>query len=369
MTMKRSVMYTSSTVRKASSLSKGFYNCSKNILAILTVLLFATSAFALQSPWEKPLPYKKASIMYKMTGSMPGGGGSNGKMEIYFKEYGDYSVETTDMTSSVMGMTNREHDLTITTPNWEYTVDYANNTATKITNPDKYLIQEFKKLSKANQQKIINIINKRGWGIIESSRATYKKNAKKVLGIMCDKISVTNPEPEMSDEVTTTYNIKGTFLPLIVEFRKGSMVAVDMVATSFKKSAPASKFKIPNIQFEHDIEEDRDNLIDAKETIRRLLGMGKIPKTKVYKKPVQQATQIVLWDQQQFQMSLILLMELIDMPQVTQPQQQTITLMMQKIQMNEMRINDQVKLERLFKSIKLSPDQAQQLQDIRDMGF
>lgn len=343
----------------------------KKCLIVLICILFTTAAFALQSPWVKPLPYKTASVVYKLTGSMPGGGSTSGKMEIYFKDYGNTAVEVTKTTATVMGMTNQENELVITTPDWEYTVDYANNSATKITNPDKYLTQIFNKLSLSDQQKIINIINKRGWGIVESTRATYKRNVKKVLGIMCDKISVTNPEPEMSDEITTTYNIKGTMLPLIVEFRKGSMASVNMTATSFKKSAPNSKFTIPNIDFDYDREEDANNLQDARETINRLLGMGgKPPKKAIQQQPKPQKKPEVHFyrlSSAQLQMLMLLLMEAVDMPQVSESQQQYMTLMMQKIHTNEISGQEQYQTLKLLDHLPLDTAQRQQLQDIKNM--
>ncbi len=59
----------------------------KKFLSLLIVLLFATSAFALDNPWDTKLPFKNAIIDYKVSGTL------NGEKTIYVKDYGRTTAE------------------------------------------------------------------------------------------------------------------------------------------------------------------------------------------------------------------------------------------------------------------------------------
>ena len=75
-------------------------------------MLTATTAVALESPWEKKLPFKSAVIEYTITGTQ------KGTKTIYVKDYGQTVAEYRNISMTVIGMTQKENTMDITTPDW-----------------------------------------------------------------------------------------------------------------------------------------------------------------------------------------------------------------------------------------------------------
>lgn len=128
----------------------------KKIIFILIILIFATSAFALDNPWDTKLPFKNAIIDFKMSGSM------NGNKTLYIKDYGQTRAEYSTATMKMFGMTQEQKEVIITTSDWVYTADLSENTGTKQSNIKKFLAQEFNNLSKSDQKKVADNAEKQG---------------------------------------------------------------------------------------------------------------------------------------------------------------------------------------------------------------
>ncbi|MBU8848198.1 MAG: hypothetical protein KOO64_01570 [Desulfobacterales bacterium] len=229
----------------------------KKVLSLLIVLLFATSAFALDNPWDKKLPFKSAIIDYKVSGTM------NGEKTIYVKDYGRTTAEYSTTSMKMFGMTQQQKEIIITTPDWVHTIDLAENTGTRQVNPKKFMIQEFNNLSKSKQKKVLKNVETLGVPNMEGTNENLQKNAATILGYECDKVSMTG---------TIAFVVSGTDLPLEI---KGDTMGVkfDQVATSIKeKSAPTSKFELPaNIHFEHNEQADQMMQAQAKTMMEYLL--------------------------------------------------------------------------------------------------
>ena len=229
----------------------------KKLLSLLIVLLFATSAFALDNPWDIKLPFKNAIVDYTVSGSM------KGDKTIYVKDYGSTTAEYSTTSMKMFGMTQQQKEIIITNPDWVYTIDLVENTGTKQTNPKKFMIQEFNNLSKAKQKKVLKNIEILGTPNMEGTNENLQKNAAKILGYQCDKASMTG---------TIVFMISGTDFPL--EIKTNSMgVKFDQVATSIKKkSAFSSKFELPaNIHLEHNKQVDQMMQNQAKTMMKYLL--------------------------------------------------------------------------------------------------
>ena len=229
----------------------------KKILSLLITLLFATSAFALDNPWDKKLPFKSAIINYKVSGTM------KGQKDIYIKDYGNTTAEYSNTSMKMFGMTHPQKEIIITTPDWVHTIDLVENTGIKQTNPKKFMIQEFNNLSKSKKKKVLKNIEKLGTPNMGGTNENIQKNAAKILGYQCDKVSMTG---------TIAFMISGTDLSL--EIKTNSMgVKFNQVATNIKKeSVPASKFKLPsNIHFEHNKQADQMMQAQAKTMMEYLL--------------------------------------------------------------------------------------------------
>lgn len=234
----------------------------KKVLLLLIASLFATTVFAGESPWEKKLPFKSATINYEVSGMM------KGEKTLYVKDYGRTSAEYIETSLTMLGMTQPQQEIIITTPDWEYTIDLVENTGIKQANPKKYLIRKFNDLSGSDQKKVSRNIEKLGLSTIEGMNGTLTKNAAKILGYKCDKATILG---------TVAYTISGTDMPLKIE-GNAMGIAVGEVATSISKgSVPSSKFKLPeHISFEHD--RQADQMIEAQATtVIQSLLKGKAP--------------------------------------------------------------------------------------------
>ncbi len=229
----------------------------KKIIFLLIILLSATSAFAVDNPWDTKLPFKSAIIDSKISGTM------NGVKTLYIKDYGRTRAEYSNTSMKMFGMTQQQKEIIITTPDWVYTINLLDNTGTKQANLKKYMVQEFNDLSRKDQIQVSKEAESQGIAAIEGMEGTLQKNATKILGYNCDKVTMTG---------TILYAISGTDLALKIN---GDMMGIKIrqIAISVKKeSGPSGKFKLPlNINFEHDKQADQMMQDQAKTIIQNLL--------------------------------------------------------------------------------------------------
>ena len=229
----------------------------KKIIFLLIILFSATSAFAVDNPWDTKLPFKNAIIDSKISGTM------NGEKTIYIKDYGKIKAEHSNTSMEMFGVRQQQKEIIVTTPDWVYTINQLENTGTKQANLKKFMIQEFNSLSKTEQKKVVKNAESQGIATIEGMEGILEKNAAKIMGYSCDKVTTAG---------TIVYTISKTDLVLKMN---GNMMGVQMnqVATNIRKeSAPSSKFELPsNIIFEHDKQADHMMQDQAKTVIRELL--------------------------------------------------------------------------------------------------
>ncbi len=234
----------------------------KIVICLLALMLTATTAAAIESPWEKKLPFKTATIDYTITGTQ------KGTKTIYVKDYGRTVAEYRNVSTTVFGMTQKENIIDITTPEWEYSIDLEQRTGTKMVNPEKYLIEEFQKLSKSDQKKVIKNSEELGMNTVDGMQGEIKKNDTKILGYMCDKTSMMG---------VTVYTISGTPVPLKLESNMMGM-KINETATGIKKGGvSSSKFNVPSgINIRHDVQADQMSKMHAKNMIQSLVN-GEMP--------------------------------------------------------------------------------------------
>jgi len=230
----------------------------KRIISLFVVLLFATSAFAMENPWDVELPFKNAIIDYKVTGTL------NGEKIIYIKDYGRTTAEYSNTAMKMFGMEQPQKEIIITTPDWVHTIDLIEKTGTKQANPTKFLIEEFNNLSKTEQKKVVKNAETLGISTIAGMDGTIEKNVEKILGYKCDKVTMSG---------TTAYLISGTELPMKI-LSNNMGIKFDQIATNIKKTKPSSsKFKLPSgIQFQHNKQVDQMMQDRAQTIIESLLS-------------------------------------------------------------------------------------------------
>lgn len=232
----------------------------KKSFFLLLFLFFVTSAWAVDNPWDQKLPFKSAMVEFKISGTMAG------DKTIYIKDYGNTRAEYNDTTMKMFGMIQQQKEIIITTEDWEYTIDLMEMTGTKQANLKKYMSQEFNKLSKNEQKKVVENAEKMGIATVDGMEGRVEKKASKILGYTCDKVTMAG---------VVSYTITGTDLPLKIT---GDMmgIKINQVAIKVTKgNVQASKFKLPvNIDFQHDVQADQMMQEQAKTVMQTLLEGG-----------------------------------------------------------------------------------------------
>jgi len=229
----------------------------KKIIFLLIIVFSATSAFAVDNPWDTKLSFKNVIIDSKISGTM------NGEKTIYIKDYGKIRAEYSNTSMKMMGMSQQIKEVIITTPDWVYTINQLENTGTKQANLEKFMTQEFNSLSKTEQKKVVKNVESLGIATVEGMEGTLEKNAAKIMGYSCDKVTMAG---------TVVYTISKT--DLVLKMNTNMMgVKMSEAATNIREeNAPSSKFELPsNIIFEHDKQADQMMQEQAKTIIQELL--------------------------------------------------------------------------------------------------
>ncbi len=223
---------------------------------VMLMLLPASVVAGNKSPWETKLPFKAASIHYTISGM------ENGTEVTYIRDYGREVANYHTAKTSMMGMVMMNETVDITTPDWVYSFDLTNHTGTQQVNPEKYMIEEYHRLSKAEQKQVRENGEKMGVSVAEGFGGNVEQNAEKILGYSCDRAEMMG---------TVAYSIHGTDIPLRVESNMMGM-SMKIEATSVDEGKVADKFfQLPEgIEPRLDPQSDAIARSMAKETIDML---------------------------------------------------------------------------------------------------
>jgi len=228
---------------------------------VLSILVPLSVSAGDKNPWEVKLPFKSASIHYAISGV------ENGSEVVYIRDHGR-EVATYHTTKTVMmGMTMVNETVDIENPEWLYQFDLTEKTGTKSVNPEKYMIEEFKKLSKADKKRVAENGDKMGVAMAEGFGGAIEQNAMKILGYSCDKAEMMG---------TVAYSMHGSGIPLLVESNMMGMV-MKIEATSVDEGRVDGKF----FEFPSGIEPRLDPQSDAvaREMAKQTIAMLKDPES------------------------------------------------------------------------------------------
>jgi len=229
----------------------------KIVLYFILLLVFPVSVMAGdKSPWELKLPFEHATINYTISGV------ENGTEVTYIRDSGKEVASYHTTKTSIMGMTIVNETVDITTPDWKYSFDITNGSGTKSVNPEKYMIAEYNKLSKAEKKQVHNNVEKMGSSVAEGFGGNVQQNAEKILGYSCDRADMMG---------TVAYSIHGTDIPLRVESNMMGM-SMKIDAISVKEGKVAAKFFQLPAGIEPRLDPQSDAIAQnlATETIRML---------------------------------------------------------------------------------------------------
>jgi len=228
---------------------------------IIALWTTSTTVFAGDgSPWQKKLPFKSGTIHYAISGM------EEGQETVYIRDSGHQRAIYHETVTKMMGMAVNNSTIELITPDYIYSYDLLNSEGAKATNPQKYMIEEYEKLSAADKKKVRDNAEKSGAAFSEGMGGEIKKNATELLGYSCDKM-------EMMGGVST-YLIHGTDIPLKTEMNMMGM-KMNIIATSLEKGDVNDKF------FQHpagiiaELDAEADAM--AREMAKQVVAMLKNP--------------------------------------------------------------------------------------------
>lgn len=202
----------------------------KIVLALAIICAVSSAAHSIENPWNKKLPFKQGVVNYEISGTM------KGSEIVFVKDYGATTAAYRFEVTSMFGVNTQTTELTLTTPDWVYTVDLSDNTGSKQINPKKVIIEKFNSLSSLEQKKLVKNSKKMGITMVGNLSGKVEKGAAKLLGYKCDKVTMMGME---------SYTLAGTDFPIKIS---GSMMGISVVETATKitkQKVSSSKFKIP----------------------------------------------------------------------------------------------------------------------------
>lgn len=199
-------------------------------LAMIMALVLSAPALAVENPWTRKLPFKEGVATYEISGTL------KGKETVYIKAHGRTTAAYRTESGSSFGVPMGSRELTLTTPEWVFTVDLEDNSGTKQVNPKKVIEDEFNRLSRKEQKKLVKNSEQMGLTMVGEVSGSVEKKAVKLLGYPCDKVTALGIE---------TWTLAGTDFPMKVSGALMGMEIHEGVTRIEKKRVPEEKFALP----------------------------------------------------------------------------------------------------------------------------
>ena len=220
---------------------------------LFLIFFISNPALAVEDPWDLKLPFEKATIKYTVSGSI------NGTETLYIADYGKKRAHYHKTTQKIMFVTTHTDEIEIITPDWIYTIDMTKNSGAKVVNPQKFMFEEYNKLSLSEKQTVDTNIAEVGMSSLHSVGGQIEENAETILGYSCDRVKLAG---------STVYSIHGTdiFLKTETNIMGGTFSAI---ATSIEEGPIEHNVfePPPGISIVHDQRADKVAHTMAKKTI------------------------------------------------------------------------------------------------------
>ncbi len=235
----------------------------KIVFAVMIVLFVAPYSYGAEDIFNPRLPFKTLVVDYDITGS------EQGTEKLYIRKNGLESAKFRKSSSKVIFRTITTNTIDLMTPDHMITIDLNKMTATTLTNPRKFMEEEYKKLSDKDKKIVRENAKKMGvsgMGMLTSMGGKFKEKAGEHLGYTCDIFSFMG---------TKIYQMSGTPVPLKIENRLMGMNSFQTATKVTKNgSIPDSVFAVPEgIKPVYDKDADEMNRRMAK----RMIGDLKDP--------------------------------------------------------------------------------------------
>lgn len=224
--------------------------------------------------WEKRLPFKTATINYAIKGM------ENGRETLYIRDYGKERATYRETTSNVMGMKMTSRTVVFKTPDFIYSYDLEKQQGHKGVNPQKYMIEEYERLSTGEKEKVRENAKEMGAASTGGMLGEVHPNAVKIFGFDCDKLELMGG--------SSTYLIHDTDVTLKTEMKMMGMKLTTVADSLAKDQVDEKAFEHPaGITAEANSDSDQMALGMAKQAIALLKdpekarNMAKMPQLTV----------------------------------------------------------------------------------------
>lgn len=198
-------------------------------IALCMICTLPALAQGEDNPWARKLPFESATLHYVLSGTQ------EGTEERYIRDYGREMATYRKATTVMMGMKMVSDTIEIQDADWMYSYDLKENTGTKMTNPQKFMIEEYAKLTSAEKKQVQKNAEAMGTSFMKGMDGKVEQNVTKILGYDCDRTSIMG---------STIYMLHGSPIPLKSETDMAGMKMASL-ATSFKEGEAEGRY------FEH----------------------------------------------------------------------------------------------------------------------
>lgn len=207
--------------------------------------------------WEKQLPFQSATIHYTVSGV------ETGTETLYIRNYGKERAKYRETITKMMGIEVKDASIEFVTPEFITTYNLQTGDAVKGANPNKYLTEEFNKLSSADKKKALENAKKMGAAFAQGVGGKIEENVVKILGYDCDKVET---------QGGVEYYFHGTLIPLKTEINMMGMKLI-IEATSISKGGVDEKYFSPpeGITAQFDPSEDSKTQMMSRQAITALV--------------------------------------------------------------------------------------------------
>lgn len=196
-------------------------------LYALTIVLLAPSlTMAESNPWLPRLPFEQAVITYEISGM------ETGQEILYIRDFGERTARHRETSATILGITQKSSSVEITTPEWIYTFDLRQGTGSMSVNPVKLMIDEYDKLTPAEQEIVTGQAAKMAGILSAGLPGSVEEHAREILGYSCDRLEALG---------STIYSIHGTGITLLSETDVMGIM-VKSTATAIDESGADMKY-------------------------------------------------------------------------------------------------------------------------------
>lgn len=232
------------------------------LMSALPVFLFSLCGVssAEDSPWERKLPFKTAVAQYDVAGD------EKGTESLYIRASGQEQAHFRKTKGKVMFMNVSTDKVTITTPELVTEVDLEKKTGRKYINPNKFMIEEYGKLSAREKETVKKNAVDMGTNMSQMMGGTVEKKSGSHLGYPCDVIKAMGINTCVMSDTGIMLKTEGSIMGMTLK----------TIATKFDKdgAVPSDVFNVPSgVNVEYDKEADKSN----REMARNVIDMLKDP--------------------------------------------------------------------------------------------